>query len=106
MKKPGPFKIIEHDGNGNLQAPIAPPIRRYDCPHYSVCLNLSAALDWDSFTCRGCIGQVDQALYWRARQAQKQDNVADRICEIPAARIYEAPDPPKPQNKLHANKNG
>ena len=81
--KPGPFQIIESEGCGVVDEPISAPRRRYSCPHYESCLNLAAALNWDSFTCRGCSGEVDQKLVWRARQAQKHDVVADKICERP-----------------------
>jgi hypothetical protein len=81
--KAGPFQIIECDGSGSIDEPITAPRRRYSCPRYATCLDLAAALNWDSFTCRGCSGEIDETLLWRARQAQKRDSVAGEICEIP-----------------------
>ena len=92
LGKPGPFQVIESDGSGNIDQPIDPPRRRYSCEHYATCLNLAAALNWDSFTCRGCNGQVDECLLWRARQAKKRDQVAERLCEIPQVAIVNAED--------------
>ncbi len=81
--KPGPFQIIE---NESLDFPLEPPRRRYSCPRYDTCLNLAAALNWDSFTCRGCSGEANQALFWRARQEFRKDGVVRKICdEIPDA---------------------
>lgn len=77
--KPGPFQIIETFGT--IDTPSNAPRRRYECSHYSTCLELAAALNWDNFTCRGCNEIVDQALLWRAHQAKKRDAVADSICE-------------------------
>ncbi len=87
--KPGPFQIIEDDGIGALDQPMPAPRRRYSCPHYEKCLNLAAALNWDSFTCRGCSGEVDEAVLWRARQAQKRDLVAGKLCDVPEIRHFE-----------------
>lgn len=83
--KPGPFQIIE---NESLDFPLEPPRRRYACPQYDTCLNLAAALNWDSFTCRGCSGDINQALFWRARQEVRKDGVVRTICsEIPEAEL-------------------
>jgi predicted Fe-S protein YdhL (DUF1289 family) len=89
--KPGPFQIIEGDGSGLVDTPMTPPRRRYSCPNYATCLDLAAALNWDNFTCRGCCGQIDETLYWRAHQESKRDNVVRSICEIPDIK-YVAPD--------------
>jgi hypothetical protein len=86
--KPGPFQIIEDQGT--TDQPISPPRRRYFCPHYETCLNLAAALNWDSFTCRGCCGEIEQTLLWRARQAQKKDKIAHELCELPEITQVEA----------------
>ena len=86
--KPGPFQIVESEGCGQVDNPIAAPRRRYFCLNYSTCLNLAAALNWDNFTCRGCCEDVNQALLWRARQAQKKDNVASKLCCIPEIKAY------------------
>lgn len=81
--KPGPFPIVENEGSGNVERPMLAPRRRYSCPHYEVCLNLAAALNWDNFTCRGCCGSVDEVLLWRAHQARRRDKVAGKLCRIP-----------------------
>lgn len=83
LGKPGPFQIIESEGCGNVDAPISAPRRRYECHHYPTCLDLAAALNWDSFTCRGCSEEIDQSLLWRAKQAEKRDSVARSLCDIP-----------------------
>ena len=75
--KPGPFQIIEHD---SLDFPSEPPRRRHSCNNYENCLNLAAALNWDSFTCRGCDGSINTALCWRAQQELKKDKVTRSIC--------------------------
>ena len=90
LGKPGPFQIVETDGRGELDNPIAAPRRRYDCTNYEGCLALAAALNWDSFTCRGCNGEIDSTLCWRAHQIAKKDRVADQICELPALEMHEA----------------
>lgn len=87
--KPGPFQIIESEGCGNVDAPISAPRRRYGCDHYDTCLNLAAALNWDSFTCRGCSEEIDEALLWRAKQAEKRDSVARSLCQIPHIQLHE-----------------
>ena len=81
--KPGPFQIIKNGSYAAGDVPLTAPRRRYSCPHYETCLVLAAALNWDSFTCRGCSGEVDQTLCWRAHQMAKKDKVVQEICEIP-----------------------
>lgn len=85
LGKPGPFQIIEGDdpspSHSAIESPIEAPRRRYDCVNYETCLALAAALNWDNFTCRGCSGEIDQQLLWRARQALKRDSVASEICD-------------------------
>lgn len=54
--------------------------RRIDCSNYSQCLNLAAALNWHSFTCNGCTGEINEALRWRAAQSTKRDALAQAIC--------------------------
>lgn len=70
---PGPFRIIQSDTQGCVDAPMIAPRRRYNCPNYTKCLNLAASLNWDNFTCRGCCGEVDDHLVW---EAQKAKNIA------------------------------
>jgi hypothetical protein len=75
--KPGPFQIIECE---TLDLPSDAPKRRYSCTHYETCLNMAAALNWDNFTCRGCNGEVNSSLLWRAQAESKKDSVVQEIC--------------------------
>ena len=81
--KPGPFQIIESNGTGLVDSPMCAPRRRYECHNYATCLDLAAALNWDNFTCRGCSGEIEESLYWRAHQASKKDAVVNSLCEVP-----------------------
>lgn len=63
--------------------PNSAPIRRYDCENYQCCLELAAALDWESFTCVGCCGEINDTLVWNAHLAQRGDKVAEKICDLP-----------------------
>jgi hypothetical protein len=79
--KPGPFQIISSsDQKGCVDSPIAAPRRRYLCQNYATCLDLAAALNWDNFTCRGCSGEIDAALLWRARTEIRKDRVVSKLC--------------------------
>ena len=82
--KPGPFQVIDNDAIGSPNAPIQPPRRKYECTNYETCLNLAAALNWDSFTCRGCNGEVAENLFWRAHQMEKRDKLVGVICNLPS----------------------
>ncbi len=103
--KPGPFEVkLRHlvaaprrastldignsaadlDIDGEPPGPmVEPPRRRYECAHYDTCLDLAAALNWHSFTCRGCSGSVNESLMWRARQKARKDSVAKALCDLP-----------------------
>lgn len=63
--------------------PLEIPAREYDCEHYDTCLSLAAALDWNSFSCTGCSGCVNQQLLWRANHALRKNNALRRICNLP-----------------------
>ena len=102
--KPGPFQIVENDGHGVLEDPISPPRRRFSCENYETCLNLAAALNWDSFTCRGCSGEINDALLWRARQALRKDSFLIRLCNLPHARMHTSDDEPEPHIRLVAKR--
>ena len=84
--KPGPFEIIKNEGTGLAENSMVAPRRRYSCSNYETCLNVACALDWDSFTCRGCCGEMNEALVWRARQAIKKDRLVNKLCEKPEIR--------------------
>lgn len=89
--KAGPFQVIEGDGQGTVERPIPAPKRKYCCQNYTVCLDLAAALNWDSFTCRGCCGEVDNSLLWRAHLARKRDSIVETLCSIPEIPLHQIP---------------
>ena len=89
LGKPGPFQVIEEEGSGDLDKPIQPPRRRYSCENYENCLDMACALNWDSFTCRGCSGDMNEALLWRSHVAKRKDNVAKKLCQIPEINMHE-----------------
>jgi hypothetical protein len=90
---PGPFEVrfddlsqeesVQTSSDYSAAHDSGTPRRRYDCASYDRCLELAAALNWESFTCRGCSGQVNDALLWRAGQAIRRDSVAKAICSAP-----------------------
>jgi predicted Fe-S protein YdhL (DUF1289 family) len=88
--KAGPFQIIESEGVGIVDNPMDSPRRRYDCKNYETCLDVAAALNWDSFTCRGCNGEIAEQLFWRARHALKKDAVVNRLCALPNINFHDA----------------
>ncbi len=59
------------------------PFRCFDCKNYETCLNLTAVLNWHSFTCKGCNGIVEPKLIWRAHQELKNNNNLKEICPLP-----------------------
>ena len=75
--KPGPFQIIEPE---TLDLPSDAPRRRYTCSNYETCLNMAAALNWDNFTCRGCSGELNESLLWRAQAESRKDKIVKEIC--------------------------
>ena len=96
----GPFRVLHSCGSSDLRgalspqsdapsfnhpspidAPNAPPLRQYDCSNYETCLDLAAALDWESFSCNGCCGKINECLVWQAHQVEKYDAVAHMICD-------------------------
>ena len=93
IDSPGPFEVRfddlsqeepAQDSGGKGTTPVTEtPLRQYDCASYARCLELAAALNWESFTCRGCSGRVNDALLWRAGQAIRRDGVAKAICSAP-----------------------
>lgn len=88
--KPGPFQIIENEPS---DAPTNAPRRRYTCSNYCTCLDIAAALNWDNYTCRGCSGEIDESLRWRARQIAKKDKIVQFICnEIPPLSLISSED--------------
>jgi len=82
-EKKGPFQLVEDDEELPLHRRGEKPRRKFSCPHYHHCLALAAALNWDSFTCRNCCGEMNKALIWRAHHEKKRDKVVNVICDIP-----------------------
>ena len=89
-KSYGPFEVREEtedcpEGNTALNTgtprTILPFFRSYDCKRYESCLELAAALNWESFTCSGCIGETNQHLVWKANLAKRQDRIAACLCK-------------------------
>jgi hypothetical protein len=67
--------------------------REFDCPNYETCLSLSAALNWGSFTCKNCCGEVNGQLLWRARQILRKDRELSNLCQLPSVKISSNDDP-------------
>lgn len=87
----GPFKVIASTSPCVItesffydERPPGPP-REYECEHYGLCLTVAAALNWETFTCEGCSGEMDDALLWQARIAARKDGIAQKICKLPHA---------------------
>ncbi len=78
-------EISNQDECGNLEcAGVALAVeRRFDCDNYETCLGLAAALNWQSFTCRECTGEINQQILWRAHQITKKDNDLADLCKLP-----------------------
>lgn len=91
-KSSGPFQVINVSPESTF--PISEtPKRDFTCSHYEQCLGISAALNWDGFSCRGCATHSpDEHLMWQARNAQKKDAVAKKICEIPEISVLQPPE--------------
>ncbi len=91
LGSPGPFEVRFDDAEdactpeeSGVAAIETTPRRRYDCCSYEQCLELAAALNWESFTCRGCSGEFNKALLWRAGQVIRRDQVAKALCTAPS----------------------
>ncbi len=90
---PGPFEVrtellINHSTSSSNTTDVPTPNsdvprRRYECDSYEMCLGLAGALNWESFTCRGCSGQPSENLLWRARVSARKDSVAARLLKAP-----------------------
>lgn len=63
------------------------PERRFDCANYETCLGMAAALDWESFTCKGCCGDIDERLLWRAHHRLRNDSGLASVCKLPIIAI-------------------
>lgn len=91
----GPFQVIDTCTHEGTIRPEEAPKRKFTCTNYETCLNVAAALNWDNFTCRGCEGEINQHLLWQARVAQRMDNIAKKVCELPLTSVIES-DIPEP----------
>ena len=78
LGSPGPFQVIIDEEHPDPYRALVNK-RRFNCNNYETCLSAAAALEWDSFTCRGCNGAMDKHLSWQAMQASKKDKVAEAI---------------------------
>ena len=81
-KKSGPFQVLPTSSSDSPK-----PDRKYNCKNYQSCLEIAAALDWDSFTCKTsadhCTGEVNENLVWKAHLAKRDDKVARKLCDLP-----------------------
>ncbi len=66
-----------------LIKPSEPVVRQFDCSEYDTCLSLTAALNWESFSCAGCCGELNQQLLWRAHQNCRRDKSLASLCQLP-----------------------
>lgn len=64
-------------------ASIETPDRNFECANYTTCLNLAAALNWDSFTCYGCCQEINQQLLWKAYGKVRNDKEMEQLCDLP-----------------------
>jgi hypothetical protein len=82
LARMGPFEVPEASTVTCFSAsdPDRELVRELDCQNYTTCLNLAAALNWESFTCEGCQGEINQSLTWRAGQSAIRDKVVKFMC--------------------------
>ena len=80
-EKSGPFQVLAKDSN--LLADGEGPDRNFACKNYNSCLSLAAALNWESFSCGGCTGTIDETIRWRAKGVSKRDSALRQLCIIP-----------------------
>jgi hypothetical protein len=80
-EKSGPFQVLEKDSY--LLAEGDGPDRNFACENYNSCLSLAAALNWESFSCTGCNGIIDETIRWRAKVESKRDTTLRQLCVIP-----------------------
>jgi hypothetical protein len=81
----GPFEVPDASAAETAKGfsasdPDRELVRELDCRNYTTCLNLAAALNWESFTCEGCEGEINQSLTWRAGQSAIRDKVVKFFC--------------------------
>ena len=81
--KQGPLQIAVYDNS----SPI--PVREISCCHYQECLNIAACLNWLSFSCESCTGEVAPHLRWRARIERRRDPVCQALMPAPFIEVTE-----------------
>lgn len=97
---PGPFEVhselleespLNTDKSNTSSQPTSVdevPRRYYDCSNYERCLGLAASLNWESFTCNGCNGEINETLTWRAHLSARKDSVAKHLFQAPPITTY------------------
>jgi len=80
-EKPGPFQVLAKNSNMLDEGEV--PDRNFVCKNYNSCLSLAAALNWESFSCNGCTGTIDETIRWRAKVESKRDTTLRQLCVIP-----------------------
>jgi len=80
------LRIVTAAGDAADDEAIIAPERNYECDHYETCLGLAAALNWKSFTCGGCCGEVNQQLLWRAHHHIRNNPALSKLCSLPTLR--------------------
>ena len=74
------FQVLTEE---NDELELNPPVREYECKNYEICLGLAAALNWKSFTCQQCSGDVNQQLLWRAHHKVRNNPSLSKLCGLP-----------------------
>ena len=108
-KLPSPLPAENSDSlNTSLSPKQHPPqsiSRDFDCDNYDTCLSLSAALNWNSFSCENCCGCVNKQLLWRAHQEARGDKDLAPLYNLPSIKTVSskpAPSVREPQLKKQA----
>jgi hypothetical protein len=79
----GPVQIAVYDHS----SPI--PVREVSCSNYQECLNIAACLNWLSFSCENCTGEVAPHLRWQARIERRRDPVCQALMPAPVIEVTE-----------------
>lgn len=79
----GPIQIAFCDNS----SPI--PVRDVTCSNYQECLNIAACLNWMSFSCENCTGEVAPHLRWRSRIERRRDPVCQALMPAPVIEVTE-----------------
>jgi hypothetical protein len=70
----GPFQIINIHSCSSTD-------RNLECRNYETCLGIAAAFNWESFSCKQCIGEIDPHISWRVRHIIKRDSLGKFLCK-------------------------